>query len=44
LGDIPTLIEWDIELPALDVLAAEAQRADRVRSLTLRLSSEHRVA
>ena len=44
LGDIPTLIEWDIELPTLDVLAAEAQRADRVRSLTLRLSSEHRVA
>src|SRR5258706_3784751 len=44
LGDIPTLIEWDSELPALDVLAAEAQRADRVRSLTLRLSSEHCVA
>jgi len=44
LGDIPTLIEWDSELPSLDVLAAEAQRADRVRSLTSRLSSEHRVA
>jgi hypothetical protein len=44
LGDIPTLIEWDSELPSLEVLAAEAQRADRVRLLALRLSGEHRVA
>ena len=44
LGDIPTLIEWDSELPSLEVLAAEAQRADHVRSLALRVSSEHRVA
>jgi uncharacterized protein (UPF0276 family) len=44
LGDIPTLIEWDSELPSLDVLAAEAQRADRVCNLAQRLSGEHRVA
>jgi uncharacterized protein (UPF0276 family) len=44
LGNIPTLIEWDSELPSVAVLAAEAQRADRVRLLALRLSGEHRVA
>jgi uncharacterized protein (UPF0276 family) len=44
LGDIPTLIEWDSELPSVEVRAAEAQRADRVRLLALRLSGEHRVA
>jgi uncharacterized protein len=27
-GRVPTLIEWDAELPALDVLVAEAARAD----------------
>ena len=27
LGDVPTLIEWDTEVPALDVLLAEAQYA-----------------
>jgi len=30
-GEVPTLIEWDTDIPALDVLLAEAQRA-RVRS------------
>jgi len=44
LGDIPTLIEWDSELPGVEVLAAEAQRADRVRLLASRLSGQHRVA
>jgi uncharacterized protein (UPF0276 family) len=29
-GRVPTLIEWDTRLPALDVLLAEAQRADSV--------------
>ena len=29
-GRVPTLIEWDTDLPALDVLVDEAQRADRV--------------
>jgi uncharacterized protein (UPF0276 family) len=28
----PALIEWDSDIPALDVLVAEAHRADRVRS------------
>jgi uncharacterized protein len=27
-GRVPTLIEWDAEIPALDVLVAEAARAD----------------
>jgi len=30
-GDVPTLIEWDSDLPPLDVLVAEARRADDVR-------------
>lgn len=30
-GDVPTLIEWDTDLPTLDVLVAEAQKADDVR-------------
>jgi uncharacterized protein len=29
-GPVPTLIEWDSNIPALDVLAAEAQKADRM--------------
>jgi hypothetical protein len=29
-GPVPTLIEWDSNIPALDVLAAEAHKADRV--------------
>jgi uncharacterized protein (UPF0276 family) len=28
-GPVPTLIEWDTEIPELHVLVAEAQRADR---------------
>jgi uncharacterized protein (UPF0276 family) len=28
-GPLPTLIEWDTDIPALDVLAAEAAKADR---------------
>ncbi|HEU4531690.1 MAG TPA: DUF692 domain-containing protein, partial [Steroidobacteraceae bacterium] len=30
-GDVPALIEWDTDIPALDVLVAEAARADSVR-------------
>ena len=30
LGAVPTLIEWDTDLPALDVLLQEAARADAV--------------
>jgi uncharacterized protein (UPF0276 family) len=29
-GPVPTLIEWDSNIPALDVLAAEAHKADRM--------------
>ena len=28
LGPVPTLIEWDTDVPALDVLVAEARKAD----------------
>ena len=28
-GDVPSLVEWDTDLPAFDVLLAEAQRARR---------------
>lgn len=30
-GDVPALIEWDTDIPALDVLAAEAHKADGIR-------------
>ena len=29
-GPVPTLIEWDADIPALDVLVAEAHKADRL--------------
>jgi uncharacterized protein (UPF0276 family) len=29
-GPVPTLIEWDMDIPALDVLIAEAAKADRI--------------
>lgn len=29
-GPVPTLVEWDSEIPALDVLVAEAHKADRM--------------
>ncbi|OIN86501.1 MAG: hypothetical protein AUJ12_06060 [Alphaproteobacteria bacterium CG1_02_46_17] len=31
-GDVPTLIEWDTDIPALDVLVLEAAKADDVRA------------
>lgn len=30
-GDVPTLVEWDNDLPALSVLVAEAAKADLIR-------------
>jgi uncharacterized protein (UPF0276 family) len=33
LGAVPTLIEWDTDLPALEVLVAEAHLADQRREL-----------
>jgi uncharacterized protein (UPF0276 family) len=32
-GPMPTLIEWDSEIPALDVLVAEARKADRIMEM-----------
>ena len=31
-GDVPTLIEWDTDIPALKVLMAEAAKADSIRA------------
>jgi len=31
LGPVPTLIEWDAEIPALDVVLAEARRAEAIQ-------------
>jgi uncharacterized protein len=31
-GNIPTLIEWDTDLPNFDVLQTEARKADSLRS------------
>jgi hypothetical protein len=31
-GDVPTLIEWDTDIPMLDVLVAEAAKADNLRN------------
>lgn len=33
-GDVPTLIEWDTDIPALDVLLAQADRAQCLRART----------
>ena len=30
LGPVPTIVEWDADIPALDVLMAEAAKADRI--------------
>ena len=37
-GDVPALIEWDRNLPELDVLVAEARRADRIREKSLEVN------
>ncbi len=31
-GDVPTLIEWDTNIPTLEILTAEAAKADRLRA------------
>jgi uncharacterized protein (UPF0276 family) len=38
-GRQPTLIEWDTDLPGLDVLVAEAHHADRIAGDTLALAA-----
>lgn len=38
-GAVPSLIEWDVDLPALEVLVAEAHAADRIAGETLALAA-----
>ncbi len=42
VGDVPTLIEWDTDIPNLDCLIAEKARADAIRQqvLELKLTSQ----
>jgi uncharacterized protein (UPF0276 family) len=40
-GRVPTLVEWDTEIPALDVLIAEARAADRVGGAFMGASRVH---
>jgi uncharacterized protein (UPF0276 family) len=35
LGPVPTLVEWDTDIPALEVLLAEAGRADAILARAL---------
>lgn len=39
-GRVPSLIEWDTDIPALDVLLAEAARADAIGEQAMRLLAE----
>jgi len=43
IGDRPTLIEWDADIPTLQVLAAEAAFADRLRQSTRKQEVRHAV-
>ena len=43
-GPVPTLIEWDNDLPAFSRLQAEAERADTVARVTLHREHRHAVA
>jgi len=38
-GAVPALIEWDMDLPDIEVLVAEAHRADRIAGETLALAA-----
>jgi hypothetical protein len=38
-GAVPTLIEWDTDLPALDILVSEARTADRIAGDSLALAA-----
>ena len=37
VGPVPTLIEWDTDLPALSVLLDEARKAETIQEKTLAL-------
>jgi uncharacterized protein len=39
LGPVPTLIEWDTDVPALEVLVAEACKADRIMERSRELAA-----
>jgi hypothetical protein len=39
LGPVPTLIEWDTDVPALEVLVAEAHKADRIMERSRELAA-----
>jgi uncharacterized protein (UPF0276 family) len=41
LGSIPTLIEWDNDVPAWPALLSEARRAERTMALAQPQASEH---
>jgi uncharacterized protein (UPF0276 family) len=38
-GAVPSLIEWDMDLPELEVLVAEAHRADRIAGESLAIAA-----
>ncbi|MGQ0677796.1 MAG: MNIO family bufferin maturase [Rhodospirillales bacterium] len=42
--DAPTLVEWDSNIPAFDVLVAEARRADRARFSALNENADAQAA
>ncbi|MEZ0226371.1 MAG: DUF692 domain-containing protein [Alphaproteobacteria bacterium] len=44
LGDTPTLIEWDSDLPVLQKLLDEAKKADTIRAEARKVKSSARVA
>jgi uncharacterized protein len=44
LGDVPTLVEWDSDLPPLNVLVAEAKKADKIRETAAKGKGNARVA
>jgi uncharacterized protein (UPF0276 family) len=39
LGQVPTLIEWDTDVPELEVLVAEARKADAVMEQSRELAA-----
>jgi uncharacterized protein (UPF0276 family) len=41
VGAVPTLIEWDAKIPALEVVVAEAHRAEAIQSRLLREREGH---
>lgn len=44
LGDIPTLVEWDSDIPPLGTLLGEAKKADKIRAAVAKGNANARVA